>query len=79
MLRRDAPSRSESEEKSEGNSEGVERGSEKDDGEDAADSAGEGPEPVEAKRAWRVDERRTDWEERMVAAPILLPEEMLVE
>lgn len=79
MLRRDAPSRSESEEKSEGNSEGVEKESEKDDGEDAADSAGEGPEPVEAKRAWLVDERRMDWEERMVAAPILLPEEKLVE
>jgi hypothetical protein len=74
-LRRDAPSRSESEEKSEGNSEGVV----KDDGEDAAHSAGEGPEPVEAYRAWRVDGRRTDWEERMAAAPILLPWEMLVE
>lgn len=79
MLRRDAPSRSESEEKSEGNSEGVEKESEKDDGEDAADSAGEGAEPVEAKRACRADERRTDWEERMAAAPNLPPEEMIVE
>lgn len=76
VLRRDAPmSRSPREEKSEGNSEGVE----KDEVEDAADSAGEGPEPVEAKRACRVDEKRMDWEERMVAAPILLPDEMVAE
>lgn len=34
---------------------------------------------MEAKRACRVDERKTDEEERMAAAPILLPEETLAE